>query len=452
MRKWQVATGILVVLAAAIAWWGYGHRQRAGILSNQLNATYNASFMQLVSYVDGLEVGLAKGLIAGSPAQHVNQLTDVWRQANLAKENLGRLPIQQGAFMRTSKFLTQTGDLAYVLARKKADGRAVSPDDLAKLARLRREAVLVGRELHRIQRAAIANGYRWRAIQRGAATHLRQGTKRVADDEFQRLDRALADYPVMQYDGPFSDHIDRMAPRGLTGPSVSQEEAARRALKVVPNPERYRTRFKGMTRGKIVAYAFDLIPTGGDLARVAVDVSQKGGHVVWATNTRAPGVPRLSGEEAARAAQDLLRRLGFISMEASYAQVIGGVMTIPFVPVVQNALVYPDMVKVAVALDRGEALGFDALQYLTNHRTRTAADLTPKLSEEEARAKVHADLRIATARLTVIPLEVPGQETLAWEFKTDKDGEVYYVYINARTGREERLLKIVNTPQGRLSM
>ncbi|MGE5554566.1 MAG: germination protein YpeB [Betaproteobacteria bacterium] len=452
MRKWQVTAGFLAVLAVAALWWGYSQWQRAGLLSNQLNATYNSSFMQLVSYVDGLEAGLAKGLVAGTPAQHVNQLTDVWRQANLAKESLARIPIQQGAFMRTSKFLTQTGDLAYVLARAKASGQPVGRKDLEKLARLRREAIVVGRELHRIQRAAIAGGFNWQTIRRGAATDLRQGTKQVADDEFQRLDRALADYPVMQYDGPFSDHVDRISPRGLTGPTVTQEEASRRALKVVPDPNRYRPRFKGMTRGKITAYAFDLVPTGSGLPRVAVDVSQKGGHIIWATNTRAPGVPRLSSQEAVRPAQEFLKRLGLSSMEASYAQVMGGVVTIPFVSVVNNVLVYPDMVKVAVALDRGDILSFDALQYLTNHRTRTKEDLTPKLTQQEARAKVNPDLRITATRLAVIPLEVPGQEALAWEFKAEKDGEVYYVYVNARTGREERILKIVNTPQGRLTM
>lgn len=452
MRKWKVATGLLAVLTVAAVWWGYGQWQRAAVLSNHLNATYNASFMQLVSYVDGLEVGLAKGTVAGTSGQYVNQLTNVWRQANLAKESLSRLPIQEGAFMRTNKFLTQTGDLSYLIARKKAEGKPVNGDDLGKLTRLRREALLVGRELHRIQRAAITGNFNWQVIQRRAATDLREGTKRLTSDEFKRVDRALADYPTLQYDGPFSDHVDRIEPRGLTGAPVSQDEAARRALQVVPDPTRYRTRFKGMTRGKVVAYAFDLVPSASGLARVAVDVSQKGGHVVWSTNTRAPGAARLSSKEASGAALDLLRRVGLTAMEATYAQVVGGLVTIPFAAVVNDVLVYPDQVKVAVALDKGEVLSYDALQYLTNHRTRTAADLTPTLPQDQARAKVNPDLKIVGTRLTVIPLEVPGQEALAWEFKAEKDGETYFDYINARNGREERILKIVSTPQGPLTM
>lgn len=452
MRKWQVATALVTVLALGAAWWGYAQWQRAGVLSNHLNATYNASFMQLVSYVDNLDVSLAKGTVAGSTAQSVNQLTDVWRQANLAKESLSRLPIQMGAFMRTAKFLTQTGDISYVVARKTAGGRAPDQSELSKLASLRREAIKVGRELHRIQRAAIAGNFRWDVIKRGTDTGLRQVSKGLTSDEFKRVDRVLVDYPTLQYDGPFSDHIDRLAPRGLTGPTVTQDEASRRALSVVADPGAYQTRFKGLTRGKIVAYAFDLVPKTSGLSRVAVDVSQKGGHVVWATNTRAPGPPAVSSQQASKAALPLLKRLGLPAMEATYAQVVGGVVTIPFAAVVDDILIYPDMVKVAVALDKGEVLSYDALQYLSNHRTRTKADLTPTITKEEARAKLNSTLKVTATRLTVIPLEVSGQETLAWEFRAEKDGETYYDYINAKNGREERILKIVSTPQGPLTM
>jgi hypothetical protein len=73
-----------------------------------------------------------------------------------------------------------------------------------------------------------------------------------------------------------------------------------------------------MTRGKLVAYGFDLVPTGGNLPRMAADVSQKGGHLVWAVNTRAPGPPRLSTAEATRVARDFLRddrKLGRLDLE-----------------------------------------------------------------------------------------------------------------------------------------
>jgi germination protein YpeB len=274
----------------------------------------------------------------------------------------------------------------------------------------------------------------------------------TVSDNFKTVDRGLADYPQLQYDGPFSDRIDKLTPRGVTGANVSQAEAANRALRVAPDPARYRARFKGMTRGKLVAYGFDLVPTSGNLPRLAADVTQKGGHLVWAVNTRPPGPPRLSTADAARVARDFLRKLDLPQLRESYAQTVGGVVTFPYAAVENDVLIYPDMVKVAVALDRGEVLSFDALQYLTNHHPRSKADLTPTVTAEEARKKLKSDLTVQTTQLTIIPREVAGEESLCWEFKATQNNEPYYVYINAKTGREERILKIVSTPQGNLTM
>ncbi|MGE5509333.1 MAG: germination protein YpeB [Chitinophagales bacterium] len=455
MRTWKVAVGFLTIVALTAIWWGNTERRRADYISNRLNATYNAAFLDLVSYVDAVEVRLGKGTVASSSDQILNQLTDVWRQSNLGKAALSRLPVRSGAFMRTSKFLTQVGDFSYVMARKRAGGQKMTDGDLATMTRLRRQAVALGKELHGLQRMAAAGNYNWLTNRTPNPRRVGQSDSpggNAVTDNFKSVDRAMADYPTLQYDGPFSDRIDKLSPRGLTGSNVSQAEAARRALRLTPDPARYRARFKGMTRGRLVAYGFDLVPTGGDLPRMAADVSQKGGHVVWAVNTRPPGPPRLSSADAARAARDFLRKLDLPELRESYAQTVGGVVTFPYVAVENNVLIYPDMVKVAVALDRGEVLSFDALQYLTNHHTRSKADLTPTITAEQARAKLKDGLTVQGTQLTVIPREVAGEESLAWEFKCTQDNEPYYVYVNAKTGREERILKIVSTPQGKLTM
>ena len=45
---------------------------------------------------------------------------------------------------------------------------------------------------------------------------------------------------------------------------------------------------------------------------------------------------------------------------------------------------YPDMVKLAIAMDTGEMLRFDAEAYLTSHAARELPE--PAVSEEDARA------------------------------------------------------------------
>ena len=41
---------------------------------------------------------------------------------------------------------------------------------------------------------------------------------------------------------------------------------------------------------------------------------------------------------------------------------------IPFVPVKGGVRIYPDLVKVSVALDNGEIVGFEAMGYLMAHQ------------------------------------------------------------------------------------
>ena len=64
--------------------------------------------------------------------------------------------------------------------------------------------------------------------------------------------------------------------------------------------------------------------------------------------------------------------------------------------------IYPDMVKVRVALDNGEILGFDAVGYIMNHEDDRVIH-KPKLTEEEARERVNTEFDVRSSRLAVIP-------------------------------------------------
>lgn len=120
-----------------------------------------------------------------------------------------------------------------------------------------------------------------------------------------------------------------------------------------------------------------------------------------------------------------------------------------FVPVQDEVYLYPDIVKVKVALDNGDIIGFDATAYYMNHTERKLEK--PKLTEKEAEQKVNKNLKIEGRKLTLIPLE-SGKEVLAYEFKGTYKGDTFYVYINALNGNEEKILKVIKTEHGDLTM
>ncbi len=57
-------------------------------------------------------------------------------------------------------------------------------------------------------------------------------------------------------------------------------------------------------------------------------------------------------------------------MEPNYYLRYDGTVLFNFVYKEQNITIYPDLVKVKVALDNGEIVGFDASTYYLNHHNR----------------------------------------------------------------------------------
>ena len=76
-------------------------------------------------------------------------------------------------------------------------------------------------------------------------------------------------------------------------------------------------------------------------------------------------------------------------------------------------------------------------------------NLIPSLSESEAKKLVSSNLKIDSQKLCVIPLEYVG-EALAYEFEGEYNNFKFYLYIDAETGSQIRVLKVVQTEQGEL--
>ena len=185
--------------------------------------------------------------------------------------------------------------------------------------------------------------------------------------------------------------------------------------------------------GRIPAYGVVVRPDVQDGAEVVMDVSVKGGHVVWMLTKRDVTTTRISLDEAIEQAQAFLKERGYGEMEPTYLTEAENVAVIPFVAVEDGVRIYPDLVKVSVALDNGEIVGFEAMGYLMSHHKRDLPE--PKIDAEEARSRVRAGLEVTgEPRLAVIPLET-REEVLTWEVPTRMGDDRFLVYINAQRVR-----------------
>ena len=72
--------------------------------------------------------------------------------------------------------------------------------------------------------------------------------------------------------------------------------------------------------------------------------------------------------------------------------------------------------------------------------------LRPRISEAQARERVHPLFEITDSRLCLIPKGT--EEVLCYEFRCSYNQEEYLLYIRADNGAQADLLKIVETAVG----
>lgn len=136
-------------------------------------------------------------------------------------------------------------------------------------------------------------------------------------------------------------------------------------------------------------------------------------------------------------------------MKETYYLKQEGIVTINYAYEQNEVTMYPDLIKLKIALDNGDVLGMETTGYLNSHEERNLAHV--KISKEEAKKTLNQKLDIQSEALAVIPTEFKT-EILCWEFKGKVKETEFLVYINAENGREEDILVIQNTPEGTLTM
>ncbi|MGB9792288.1 MAG: germination protein YpeB [Thermacetogeniaceae bacterium] len=452
--KWSrqtLAVAALSILWGATALWGIGQlnarRQADALLQNK----YNRAFYESLQRTKNVEALLSKSLASANSEQMDTLFSDLWYNANVAQENLHQLPLSHSVVARTSKFLTQVGDYAYSLTKRNRN-QPLSEKDWNTLRRLYTTAVAVNREMALVERQARTGRLRWQEVTSGLAERLpRQSLATAADQSFRRVDAQLQEVPVLLYDGPFSDHIQRQKPLGLTGDMVTSAQAqdiARKFVDFAGTPPKS-TKVVRNVGGKIPAYSIEFRTGTGSTDVIRVDVSRKGGHVVYYLNYRSVPTRKLSDSRARLLAENFLRSRGIKNMIPTYTLRQRNILYVNFAYKQGDVVIYPDLIKVQVALDNGQILGYEALGFLMSHHKRDLP--APKLTLEQARAKVSPRLQVLSGRMAVVPT-AGLDEVLTYEFKTKLGGDTFLVYINALTGDEERIFKLITLPNGTLAL
>ncbi len=411
----------------------------------QVTSLYRESMADLSDALSELDHDLQKSAYAVTPYQSVLLATDIWQKSAQAKSALDRLPVSSSVQANLSKFLAQTGDYAFMMARKIVAEDDVTDDERGNMQLLANRANELSVFMTNLQAQVLdmnASSDEMAAVIENSVAFSESSVSALAQQDEQSQEEVQS-LPTLIYDGPFSDSVFNKESVFLVDKgSVTDDDAKMRAayiLDITPDVLELKTKVDAVSMRTLYFQG------GGN----DIYITEKGGYCHSFHKTREVSENNISVEDAIWNAQQFLDKIGYPNMADTYYYIENNIVTINFAYLENGIVCYPDLIKVGVALDNGDIIFLDAAAYLTNHTSRS---LNVTFSHDDAIKQISSSLQVESDQYAVIPTS-GGYEQFCYEFKaTAQDGTQLLIYINAQTGREEKFLILLIDDNGTLTV
>ncbi|MCD7823176.1 MAG: germination protein YpeB [Oscillospiraceae bacterium] len=429
VRIISFATAITCVLAAA----DIMYMCRLSRAEKSIEYGYQEAVEELAQSADRISATLTKGLYASSPQMMQKLSSELMSEATTAKNALTKLPVATSNLEKTEKFLSQIGNYATSLSEAAADGTSPSYEDYQTMSTLCDNAEAFSDELWSLKSKLLSND---RTISE-LFSDLEDGGESFLTDSLLAVEDGFENTPKLIYDGPFSDHILEKSSEMLENAEEISEDEAREIAASYCGLESYQLKTAEYAEeGTMPSYRFT---ANG----ISCSVTKNGGYVCYMLRRQNVRTSNMSAEEAVESAKTYLENLGIEDMSETYYETYNGVCTVNFAYSQDGVVCYTDLIKVAVALDDGEIIGYDARGFLMNHIERTLSE--PTLSETECQSNLSPMLSVVSSGIAIIPSD-SVEEKLCYEYKCQStDGKTVLVYVNTETGEEEDILILLET-------
>ncbi len=431
----RTALWILIALLSVMILFSFAQAEQVRELRRQVSSTYEKAFFETLTLMDGIGSNLEKVMISGSGAMEQQLLSAISRQADAAQDNLSMLPASLPSIAGALKFVNQIGDYSAVLCDRLAAGGAVSDEDKELLLTLHASAQELSGALLTMSEE----------IQQGNDPFTSAAAVQQISVPINVRTEPDIEYPSLLYDGPFSDGRSTSDLRALGDTAYTAEQAMEIARKFIGEERVISIQVGGTGSVPVPCYEITAHIQGGALN---LAVTQQGGQVVYMIFDGEVGESRFSQAELIDLASSFLKTRGYPQTSVSYWSYDHNLLTVNFAPMQDGVILYPDLIKVEMDASTGLAVGFEAMNYLLNHVYRD--NLTPTLTAEDASALLSELFSTDSIRLCVIPTD--GGEALCYEFGGLAGTQRYLIYIDAHTGQEREIYRIIESSGGQLAV
>lgn len=440
--KNKLVIPILFLALVCVGGWGYTQYQARRQWEINAENQYQRAFEELTGHVNNLETQLTKSLVAASGPQFIQLMTDGWREANSCQEDIGQLPLTSLDLSRTKALLASAGAFCLNTARNqltKGTGRNEAQWDTIK--KFRDQCRTVTGKLQGLREEFYNKRAQWLEVDRlgtlsAAAPALNENKVTKA---FLMLEDGLRRVPDIEFEGNNLDFVPK--PTGLTGSNITSKEAVNRCKEILgPDYQNARFKYDRIIRGGFPSHQVIVTdPNKKDECRLSVSV--KGGHLVWLLTDRNVSTKDLSLDQCEAKVKEFLEQRGYPSMEGVSREEFANVAILTMVPVRNEVLQYPELIKCQVAQDNGEILGIDAVAYLTFYDPKVPQSNNPRLSETQIREKLNPHLKVERIQRAQV-LDEMYNKVHCYEVEGTQGADRFFIYYNANTGEEEKIRRI----------
>lgn len=401
----------------------------------ELENVYKSAVLSLNDSLDNLEVGMSKIMVARGAGENRELITDVYRHAETAAQGVSVLPLSFENSTAVTKFFNQVGDWCKSFMRAIDDGLDVSAyrdqaDEIYDTARVLSE------KFREIQ-AEIT--------EKGAFASI--GEDRLFAYDFEQTFADMAhnsvEYPALIYDGPFSDGksysfkaIEHLAPISDSDAlSIAEEKFGIEEAQVY------------LTHNKTEVYVVTGKREGGD---ALVMLTQKGGFPLlfdaYDGALANESGREFSREEREQKAVEYMGKLGIKNLVPVWYNYNDGVAVVNLAPEIDGVVYYTDLVK--VKMTRGNVVsGFECSGYCAGSKT-----VSPSCAVNSSAviAQISPKITVVNVRLAVIP--IGEKQVFCYEVAGRYQGLDYFIYVDALSGKEVNILRVVDNKQGSMTM
>ena len=426
-----ITLGVAVLALGTLLTLNYFIPEQTGV---QLEGNYQKSYYSFVECVDNMDLNLSKLTVSEGVEEEQRLFVEIIVDSELAENNLSDLPIADENKYNLSRFINQVGDYSKTLNKKLIEGGVLTDKEREDISQMQKITSLLKDSLYQLN--VSAEGYDF--------TKLLNKNSDLINKSFGEMENLSIEYPHLIYDGAFSDSLKNPT-LIIEGEEITKSQAVDILKDIFTKYGEIEISSAEESKGDYKVYYLE--GNFKDGSNIYATISKNGGKLVQFSMQSYCKQVNVGEDECIQTAKEFIESLDIKNMRPVWIQFNENSATINFSYEQEGVIIYKDLVKVKVCLQDSVVIGLEATSYYSNHKERAIP--TFKISKEDALARVSSNLYIYSIKQTLIPFG-QTQERAAYEFVGDYNGSTYYVYIDALTGEELQIFKVIDSKDGKI--